>query len=125
MGQTPDYGYKFNSRPSSVTFYAKYAAQKSDDFGVAEARILDAGGNVLASTSIQIGTDKSDWTQFSLPLSYSANAEKAALIVIIFKSTGHSSGATRSYLKLPGFAANAKTESVGGQLYIDDINLTY
>ncbi len=125
VGQTPDYGYKFNSRPSSVTFYAKYAAQKSDDFGVAEARILDAGGNVLASTSIQIGTDKSDWTQFSLPLSYSANAEKAALIVIIFKSTGHSSGATRSYLKLPGFAANAKTESVGGQLYIDDINLTY
>lgn len=125
VGQTPDYGYKFNSRPASVSFYAKYTAQKSDDFGVAEARVLDASGNILCSYAIEIGTAYSDWREFTLPFTYAANAAKASSLVIIFKSTGHSSGATRSYLKLPALAANAKTESVGGQLYIDDINLTY
>lgn len=125
VGQTPAYGYKFNSRPASVTFYAKYSAQKSDDFGVAEASVLDASGNILCSYAIEIGTAYSNWEQFTLPFTYSANADKAASLVIIFKSTGHSNGATRSYLKLPGFGANAKTESVGGQLYIDDIKLNY
>ncbi|MDE5658098.1 MAG: PCMD domain-containing protein, partial [Muribaculaceae bacterium] len=125
VGQTPDYGYGFNSRPSELTFQAKYEAAKSDDFGSAEVRVLDASGNILASNSVNIGTDKSAWTEISLPLSYSANAAKASTIVVIFKSTAHSSGASKSYLKLPAFAANAKTESVGGQLYIDDIKLNY
>lgn len=125
VGQTPDYGYGFNSRPSELTFQAKYEAAKADDFGSAEVRVLDASGNILASNSVNIGTDKSAWTEISLPLSYSANAAKASTIVVIFKSTAHSSGASKSYLKLPAFAANAKTESVGGQLYIDDIKLNY
>ncbi|MDE6757291.1 MAG: PCMD domain-containing protein, partial [Muribaculaceae bacterium] len=125
VGQEPDYGYGFNSRPSELTFQAKYEAAKSDDFGSAEVRVLDASGNILASNSVNIGTDKSAWTEISLSLSYSANAAKASTIVVIFKSTAHSSGASKSYLKLPAFAANAKTESVGGQLYIDDIKLNY
>lgn len=125
VGQAPDYGYGFNSRPSELTFQAKYEAAKSDDFGSAEVRVLDASGNILASNSVNIGTDKSAWTEISLPLSYSANAAKASTIVVIFKSTAHSSGASKSYLKLPAVAANAKTESVGGQLYIDDIKLNY
>lgn len=125
VGATPNYGYAFSSRPSSITFYTKYAAYKSDDFGSAEIRVLDAAGNVLSSNSTTIGTDKSDWGEITLPLAYSANAEKAASIVVIFKSTAHSSGATRDYLKLPSFAASSKTESVGGQLYIDDIMLNY
>lgn len=123
--QTPAYGYSFTSRPSELTFQAKYEAYKSDDFGSAEIRVLDASGNVLCQNSVNIGTDKSTWSEFSLPLSYSGNAEKAASIEIIFKSTAHSSGATKDYLKLPKLAANAKTESIGGQLYIDDIKLNY
>lgn len=125
VGATPNYGYAFSSRPSSIKFNTKYAAYKSDDFGSAEIRVLDASGNVLASNSTNIGTDKSDWTEITLPLSYPANAAKAATIIVIFKSTAHSNGATKNYLKLPAFAANSKTESVGGQLYIDDIMLNY
>lgn len=125
VGQQPDYGYSFKSRPSELVFQAKYAAYKSDDFGSAEVRVLDAAGNTIASNQTNIGTSVSNWSEIKLPLSYPDNAAKAASIVIIFKSTAHSSGATRSYLKLPGFAANAKTESVGGQLYIDDIKLNY
>lgn len=125
VGNTPNYGYSFSSRPSSIKFNTKYAAYKSDDFGSAEIQVLDASGNVLASNSTTIGTDKSDWSEITLPLSYPANAAKAATIIVIFKSTAHSNGATKSYLKLPAFAANSKTESVGGQLYIDDIMLNY
>lgn len=125
VGATPNYGYAFSSRPSSIKFSTKYAAYKSDDFGSAEIQVLDASGNVLASNSTTIGTDKSDWSEITLPLSYPANAAKAASIIVIFKSTAHSNGATKNYLKLPAFAANSKTESVGGQLYIDDIMLNY
>ena len=60
-----------------------------------------------------------------MPLQYPVNAPKAASIVVIFKSTAHPNGATKDYIKLPGFAAGKGTEVIGGQLYIDDINLTY
>lgn len=125
VGQTPNYGYAFSSRPSSIKFNTKYAAYKSEDFGSAEIQVLDASGYVIASNSTTIGTDRSDWGEITLPLSYPANAAKAAKIIVVFKSTAHSNGASRDFLKLPAFAANSKTESVGGQLYIDDIMLNY
>ena len=124
VGETPDYGYQFTSRPSGIKFKAKYEAHKDDDFGSAEIRILDANDNILASNLIHIGTDVSDWSEIFLPLTYSIGAAKAAKIIIIFKSTAHEDGATRSYLKLSGLYGSGE-ESVGGQLYIDDIELTY
>lgn len=125
IGQEPNYGYNFKSRPDKLTFFAKYQAAKSDDFGSAEVRILDASGNIIKSNSIQIGTDKSDWDSFEIPITYPANANKAARIIVIFKSTAHPNGATKDYIKLPGFAAGKGTEVIGGQLYIDDIKLNY
>lgn len=124
-GQTPNYGYHFTSRPVSLSFWAKYQAQKSDDYGSAEIRVLDASGNEICSNSIDINTDHGNWGIFTMPLQYPVNAPKAASIVVIFKSTAHPNGATKDYIKLPGFAAGKGTEVIGGQLYIDDINLTY
>lgn len=125
IGQTPNYGYHFTSRPVSLSFWAKYHAQKSDDYGSAEIRVLDASGNEICSNSIDISTDHGNWGIFTMPLQYPVNAPKAASIVVIFKSTAHPNGATKDYIKLPGFAAGKGTEVIGGQLYIDDINLTY
>lgn len=125
IGQTPNYGYLFTSRPVSLSFWAKYQAQKSDDYGSAEIRVLDASGNEICSNSIDISTDHGNWEIFTMPLQYPVNAPKAASIVVIFKSTAHPNGATKDYIKLPGFAAGKGTEVIGGQLYIDDINLTY
>lgn len=125
IGQTPNYGYHFTSRPVSLSFWAKYQAQKSDDYGSAEIRVLDASGNEICSNSIDISTDHGNWEIFTMPLQYPVNAPKAASIVVIFKSTAHPNGATKDYIKLPGFAAGKGTEVIGGQLYIDDINLTY
>ena len=125
IGQTPNYGYLFTSRPVSLSFWAKYQAQKSDDYGSAEIRVLDASGNEICSNSIDISTDHGNWGIFTMPLQYPVNAPKAASIVVIFKSTAHPNGATKDYIKLPGFAAGKGTEVIGGQLYIDDINLTY
>lgn len=124
-GQTPNYGYHFTSRPVSLSFWAKYQAQKSDDYGSAEIRVLDASGNEICSNSIDISTDHGNWEIFTMPLQYPVNAPKAASIVVIFKSTAHPNGATKDYIKLPGFAAGKGTEVIGGQLYIDDIKLNY
>lgn len=125
IGQTPNYGYLFTSRPVSLSFWAKYQAQKSDDYGSAEIRVLDASGNEICSNSIDISTDHGNWGIFTMPLQYPVNAPKAASIVVIFKSTAHPNGATKDYIKLPGFAAGKGTEVIGGQLYIDDIKLNY
>lgn len=125
IGQTPNYGYFFTSRPVSLSFWAKYQAQKSDDYGSAEIRVLDASGNEICSNSIDISTDHGNWGIFTMPLQYPVNAPKAASIVVIFKSTAHPNGATKDYIKLPGFAAGKGTEVIGGQLYIDDIKLNY
>lgn len=125
IGQTPNYGYHFTSRPVSLSFWAKYQAQKSDDYGSAEIRVLDASGNEICSNSIDISTDHGNWGIFTMPLQYPVNAPKAASIVVIFKSTAHPNGATKDYIKLPGFAAGKGTEVIGGQLYIDDIKLNY
>lgn len=125
IGQTPNYGYHFTSRPVSLSFWAKYQAQKSDDYGSAEIRVLDASGNEICSNSIDISTDHGNWEIFTMPLQYPVNAPKAASIVVIFKSTAHPNGATKDYIKLPGFAAGKGTEVIGGQLYIDDIKLNY
>lgn len=125
IGQTPNYGYHFTSRPVSLSFWAKYQAQKSDDYGSAEIRVLDASGNEICSNSTDISTDHGNWEIFTMPLQYPVNAPKAASIVVIFKSTAHPNGATKDYIKLPGFAAGKGTEVIGGQLYIDDIKLNY
>lgn len=125
IGQTPNYGYLFTSRPVSLSFWAKYQAQKSDDYGSAEIRVLDASGNEICSNSIDISTNHGNWGIFTMPLQYPVNAPKAASIVVIFKSTAHPNGATKDYIKLPGFAAGKGTEVIGGQLYIDDIKLNY
>ena len=121
-------GMAFASRPVSMSFYAKYYTVKSGngDFGVAEIKIKDSEGDVIAQKRVEIG-ETSDYTPFTLAIDYPANSRKAASIEVNFSSSGNSACLSKnsSYLSDPGFGSHQGEEYVGSQLYIDDIALNY
>jgi hypothetical protein len=125
---SPNYGYAFAARPSALKFNYKYSVVKSGngDYGVAEIKILDASGNVVASNSVKIA-EQSSYASLTVPLTYAANSAKCATIQVNFKSSGNSAALTKSstYMTFPALANYTDGEYVGSQLYVDDIELVY
>jgi hypothetical protein len=121
----PDYKVAFTSRPSALTFKAKYTvgSKASGDKGYVEIAVYDANGNVISSQTKEIEASTA-YTTYTMPLTYGYGFAKAAGIKILFRSTNDiDTYVDRSHLTLPALAVG--TESVGSQLYVDDIALTY
>lgn len=115
-------GYAFASRPSSMTFWYKYAPKNGNDKGLVEVWIKDASGNILASDMMNL--DKADdYKEITLNLNYGANIPKAATIYVKFLSTNNTEYLSKSNLNLGSVSASAT--HLGSQLYIDDITLNY
>lgn len=118
-----NYGITFNSRPSSMSFYAKYTPKNGNDKGYAEISVIDSAGSVIASNNVSIER-LSDFTKISVDLSYPTSAPKAAKLVVKFISTN--AGNTylnKDNLNLGNISRSA--EHVGSQLWIDDVTLNY
>jgi hypothetical protein len=129
----PIYGYKFNSRPTGFSFDYKYETKSgSDDKFVAKIVVLDVNGEIIAEQqlpSISSGTTSSWITGQDVRLQYMGKNGrlKADKIYILFKS---SSSDNYDYLrnnlvKIPPVANLSDGESVGSQLYIDNVELIY
>jgi hypothetical protein len=121
----PSYNVAFTSRPSALTFKAKYTvgSKASGDKGYVEIAVYDSNGNVISSQTKEIEASTA-YTAYTMPLTYGYGFAKAAGIKILFRSTNDiDTYVNRSHLTLPTFAVG--TESVGSQLYVDDIALTY
>lgn len=145
----PNYGMSFSSRPSSITFFYKYAVMNKDgndngQKGVAIIKILSASGQVIAEQEVLIDPNcsyanlndaldysvKGSYAQKTIALSYQPNSPKAAQIQIIFKSTQLSSdeleGLKNSSNMRPPKPLNlSDNEYLGSSLLIDDIVLNY
>jgi hypothetical protein len=125
---SPNYGYAFTSRPSALRFNYKYSTVTAGngDYGVAEIKVLDASGNVIASNSVKIA-EQGSYASLTVPLTYEANSAKCEKIQVNFKSSGNSAALTKSstYMTFPAFANYTDGEYVGSQLYVDDIELVY
>lgn len=122
----PSYGIDFTSRPSSIQFYYKYTAKNSADYGYAEAYVLDASGNVIASDTFKIVATGS-YTLHTLNLSYADGAAKAKTLKLRFSSSDNpdcTASYSSDYFTPPSFASSSEAY-VGSQLYIDDIVLNY
>ncbi len=117
-------GHSFASRPDKFSFKYKFAPKGSENFYV-KIEFKDASGNVINTMEDTAGPSASDWTDYSVDLSWDDLTKKAASIYISFKSSSSSS---------PGINANSALEVAGNSeqyghfgssLYVDDIELTY
>lgn len=122
-----DCGIDFTSRPSSVSFWYKYAPKNSADQGKAEIWVKDENGNIISS--MEISLPKADsYTKMSLPFKYEYGAPKAAKLYIKFLSTNNREFLKKdaSYITPPPFGGSGgKATYMGSQLYIDDVELIY
>lgn len=119
-------GIDFTSRPSGISFWYKYNAFNSADYGWAEIRMLDTDSQVIASASKQLSAANS-YTLCTVNLNYPAGAAKAAKIVVIFKSTGDPErlNINSSNVKGPAWGNLSDGRYIGSELFIDDIELIY
>lgn len=121
-----NYGISFGSRPASLSFYYKYTAKNSADYGVAEIKILDVSGNLIASKTENL-TATGNYEQRTLTLDYPAKAAKCASIQVLFKSSGNdvNSQKNTNWLTPPPGADLSDGRYTGSSLWIDDVTLNY
>lgn len=120
-------GCEFASRPAALTFYAKYLPKNSADWASAEISVLDAAGAVIASNTLRINAT-ADYTKMSVPLTFAPGKNKAARLVVKFKSTCNNDVLTLSESNFdypPRMSVTTSQGYIGSKLYIDDIELTY
>lgn len=122
----PDYGIPFGSRPAGLSFKYKFTKVKNHT-GYVEVRVLDVNGNTIASNSAIIDS-QSDYTDMSLPLTYSAGSAKASTLIVIFRSTNVGKpidGNALGKSDVNTVSISASKTHTGSELYIDDVQLTY
>lgn len=122
QNNAPDYGISFSSRPSSLSFKAKYTPKNSNDQGYAEITVKDANGNTIATNNVAISSS-GQYNNFELPLNYTISAKAAQLIVKFISTNAGDTYLNRDNLNLS--SGLNRVEHVGSQLYIDDITLNY
>ena len=132
---TEEKNASFNSRPTSLTFYYKYAPYNSDIWSV-HIELLDENKNVIIQNEKTSSEAKNDWTQESVSLDYVDGTAyaKCKYIYVIFKSTTNE-GANMPYREITqtfyvlenGSLSTHSYEPayIGSVLTIDDIQLIY
>lgn len=128
----PIYGIDFASRPTGFSFDYKYETKSgSDDKFVAEVIVYANDGSIVATAQLPEGScgANASWSKAEVRLNYTWNTgrNKAAKLCIRFKS---SSSTSKDYLEAnlmtyPPFGNLSDGESVGSQLYIDNVELIY
>lgn len=126
---TPTYdGIPFNSRPSALSFYHKYAPGNGGDSYLAEIVVLSKEGDhtIEIGKALVRGAEAINaYQQVILPISYNeaALSNPVTHLHLLFKSGDR--GDNASFVKVPSLGNLSTGEYVGSQLYIDDITLIY
>lgn len=120
------YGTAFAVRPTSLSFWYKYAPKNASDQALAKVVIRDASKNILASNEFTISKTDS-YTEKTLELTYSVPCAKAASIEVIFKSSINDVNSQKNtdWLTPPKSLNLSDGTYMGSQLYIDDVTLNY
>ena len=132
---TEEKNASFNSRPTALTFYYKYAPYNSDAWSV-HIELLDENKNIIVQGDKTSSETKNDWTQETVPLNYAEGTTyaKCKYIYVIFKSTINEGAnmpyreITQTFYVLENGSLSAHTYEpayVGSVLTIDDISLVY
>jgi hypothetical protein len=86
MGPTCDLGEPFTSRPTAIKGFHKYAPVNGDSAAIEV--MLKKGAKLLGRGKRVITETISNWTEFSVPISYTSQ-ETPDMIIVIFASSGN------------------------------------
>lgn len=118
-------GHTFYSRPQKLKFKYKYSSYNSENFQV-KVWVKNEKGQVIATGQTNSGPSASSWTDYELPLTYTATDSKAASIFISFRSASCSDDSV-SYKLGSSVEMAGKTYDghIGSVLKIDNLELLY
>lgn len=121
-------GHAFQSRPSALKFYYRYASNNGEKFPVT-IYIKGEKGNKLAEEYVEIPAPQSSatWYSYELPIQYDVTDEKASLIYISFRTANTTSPSVAKDIdnaehEIAGINQKAH---FGSELRIDDVELVY
>lgn len=126
--ETYNEGVSFTSRPASLTGYYKFVRDAADasETGMVTVQVL-SGSQVIAEGSMQL-VPAADYTLFTLPLTYAANAPKATQVKVMFASSNHASynqaDETRN-IKTTNRINRYEAYSLGAMLTVDNLKFNY
>lgn len=121
-------GVSFASRPSALKGWYKYANDGNDptETGVVTVTLLN-GQQVIATGTARLSA-AADYTEFSVPVTYSVTNQKATTLRIMITSSNHASyNQSEESAAIKTSVSNGQYESAsrGATLTIDNLTFTY
>lgn len=121
-------GVSFASRPSALKGWYKYANDGNDptETGVVTVTLLN-GQKVIATGTARLSA-AADYTEFSVPVTYSVTNQKATTLRIMITSSNHASyNQSEESAAIKTSVSNGQYESAsrGATLTIDNLTFTY
>ena len=121
-------GVSFASRPSALKGWYKYANDGNDptETGVVTVTLLN-GQKVIAIGTARLSA-AADYTEFSVPVTYSVTNQKATTLRIMITSSNHASyNQSEESAAIKTSVSNGQYESAsrGATLTIDNLTFTY
>ncbi|WP_346702047.1 DUF4493 domain-containing protein [Barnesiella sp. An22] len=121
-------GVSFASRPSALKGWYKYANDGNDptETGVVTVTLLN-GQKVIATGTARLSA-AADYTEFSVPVTYSVTNQKATTLRIMITSSNHASyNQSEEGAAIKTSVSNGQYESAsrGATLTIDNLTFTY
>lgn len=121
-------GVSFASRPSALKGWYKYANDGNDptETGVVTVSLLN-GQQVIATGTARLSA-AADYTEFSVPVTYSVTNQKATTLRIMITSSNHASyNQSEESAAIKTSVSNGQYESAsrGATLTIDNLTFTY
>lgn len=122
LGSSSDEGAAFTSRPASLTCWYKYVndAQDTSEKGMVTVTVL-SGETVIGSGSA-LASAANDFTQLTVPVTYSNKSLKATKVKISVTSSNHTSEAN---IKTTAYATLHEQAKRGAILTIDNLTFNY
>lgn len=121
-------GVSFASRPSALKGWYKYANDGNDptETGVVTVTLLN-GQKVIATGTARLSA-AADYTEFSVPVTYSVTNQKATTLRIMITSSNHASyNQSEESAAIKTSVSNGQYESAsrGATLTVDNLTFTY
>lgn len=111
----------FSVRPMSLQGYYKYTRDSQDNSENAVVTVTMLNGSTeIAKGSVELGA-ASDYTQFTVPITYSVKNLKATNLKIMITSSNRAEGS----IKTTNYLGKLQAWSYGAQLTVDNLTFTY